>query len=229
MNEFIFCLRSLPLRLFFLISSLKSDRMWSFTHNYFRMDPLQGDLSVAGLHYQWDDGIFSITLGPRESNGYRTVYFHPMISTNEFIVNSQVLQTEANALRAYQGQDFKLLGNRGPNTQSAMHHLDLISGVMFYAEIGRNAVGCWNSRQPFNAGTHQVVARDDEKMIYPSDLRVDLNGTVWVMTNSMPVFIYSQLDTNKFNFRVWRANARDLVRGTVCQGSRVRRHHIRHR
>lgn len=182
------------------------------------MDPLQGDLSVAGLQYQWDDGLFSITLGPRQPSGYRQVFFHPMISTNEFVVSSQVLQNQLNSQRDYHGNDFQLLGNRGPGTQSAMHHFDISSGVMFYTEIGRNAVGCWNGATKFGPATHAVVARDDERMIYPSDLRTDLNGTLWVMTNSMPVFIYSQLDTSKYNFRVWRANTRDLTAGTICQG-----------
>lgn len=172
---------------------------------------------VAGLQYQWDDNLFSITLGPRYANGYRDVFFHPMITNNEFYVSSEVLQNEMNAQRLYHGTDFKLLGSRGEGMQSAMHHFDQASGTMFYTLIGRNAIGCWNANKPFNPMNHAIVAQDNEKMIYPADLKVDRNGTVWVITNTMPVFIYSQLDTNKFNFRVWRARARDLVLGTVCQ------------
>lgn len=37
-----------------------------------------------------------------------------------------------------------------------------------------------------------------------------------MMTNTMPVFIYSRLDTNSYNFRVWRQSVNDAVRGTVC-------------
>lgn len=43
------------------------------------MDPHYGDFDVAGVQFQWDDGIFSITLGNRQPDGYRDVYFHPMI------------------------------------------------------------------------------------------------------------------------------------------------------
>lgn len=32
----------------------------------------------------------------------------------------------------------------------------------------------------------------------------------------MPRFIYSQLNVTEFNFRVWRANAREITRNTVC-------------
>lgn len=129
-------------------------------------------MNVVGLRYQWDDGIFSITLGPRKNDGFRDVYFHPMISINEFVVSSQVLQNEENASRVWHGDDFRLLGNRGPGTQSAMHQLDLGTGVIFFAEIGRNAIGCINSAKPINSQNHAVLAQDNDRMIYPSDLKV---------------------------------------------------------
>lgn len=67
--------------------------MWSFRHNFFHMDPHYGDFNVAGVQYQWDDGIFSITLG-YPNNGYRTAYFHPMarfefVHCSPFIVAAQ--------------------------------------------------------------------------------------------------------------------------------------------
>lgn len=49
-----------------LILSFKDDRIWTFQHNYFSFDPLHGDFNVNGIEFQWNDGIFSITLG--ESN-----------------------------------------------------------------------------------------------------------------------------------------------------------------
>lgn len=53
-----------------------------------------------------------------------------------------------------------------------MHHYDIRSGIMFYAEVGRNAVGCWNSATDFSAATHDTVAQNNQTMIYPSDLSV---------------------------------------------------------
>lgn len=46
--------------------------------------------------------------------------------------------------------------------------------------------------------------------------QVDMDGTLWAMTNSMPVFIYSKLDTNQYNFRVWRQEAGKAIQGTGC-------------
>ncbi|XP_063700972.1 L-dopachrome tautomerase yellow-f-like [Culicoides brevitarsis] len=198
------------------VYSYRQNKAWTFVHNYFRMDPFQGDFNVVGLQYQWDDGIFSITLGPRQNDGFRDVYFHPMISINEFVVSSRVLQNEENADRVWHGDDFRLLGNRGPGTQSAMHQLDLSTGVMFFSEIGRNAIGCISSAKPLNSQSHAILVQDNERMVYPADLKVDSEGTLWVLSNTMPRYIYSQLNTAEFNFRIWRVSARELIKGTVC-------------
>uniref|UniRef100_A0A0A1X3L0 L-dopachrome isomerase n=1 Tax=Zeugodacus cucurbitae TaxID=28588 RepID=A0A0A1X3L0_ZEUCU len=198
------------------VFSLKDKRMWGFSHNYFNFDPLGGDLHIGGQTFRWDDGIFSITLGPYAPDGYRNVYFHPMASNTEFVVDSSVLQNEANAARGDHGNDFRPLGSRGENHQSTMHSHDKQSDVIFYAEIQRNGVGCWNTNKPFSAQNHGTVAQDAQRMIYPSDLTIDDEGNIWVMTNSMPIFIYATLDPNVVNFRVWKQNVYEAAKNTVC-------------
>lgn len=95
-----------------------------------------------------------------------------MASTNEFMVSNQVLQNETNAMRSDHGNDFQILGNRGANRQSTMHEYDLRSGIIFYDEIQRNGVGCWNTNKPFSPDNHGTVTQDPQRMIYPSDLTV---------------------------------------------------------
>lgn len=60
------------------VYSLRQNRIWRFSHNYFNFDPMKGDFNVAGLRYQWNDGIFSITLTNTNPDGFKTAYFHPM-------------------------------------------------------------------------------------------------------------------------------------------------------
>ncbi|KAH8318747.1 hypothetical protein KR074_005246 [Drosophila pseudoananassae] len=196
---------------------LATDRIWAFEHNYFNFDPLAGDLNIGGQTFRWDDGIFSTTLGPHQPDGSRSVFFHPMASTYEFVVSNQVLQQESNAARSDHGNDFRVLGSRGPATQSTMHEYDPKTGVVFYAEIQKNGVGCWKSSQPFTVENHGTVDSNARDMIYPSDLSIDDEGTIWVMSNSMPIFIYSTLDTNEYNFRIWKQSTRVAKRGTACE------------
>lgn len=60
------------------VFSLRRNAIWRFSHNFFNFDPLEGDFNVAGLRYQWNDGIFSITLSNKNADGFKTAYFHPM-------------------------------------------------------------------------------------------------------------------------------------------------------
>ncbi|KAH8417928.1 hypothetical protein KR222_008606 [Zaprionus bogoriensis] len=199
------------------VYSLAESRMWSFEHNYFNFDPVAGDLHIGGQTFRWDDGIFSIALGALQSNGSREVYFHAMASNNEFVVSNRVLQRESNAARSDHGNDFRLLGSRGVDKQSTMHQYDPRTGVVFYAEIQTNGVGCWNTKKPFYSTYHDTIVSDPQHMIYPSDLTIDEEGNIWVMSNSMPIFIYARLDTSIYNFRVWKQNVKEAVRNTICE------------
>lgn len=61
-----------------VVYNLAQNRSYRVQHNYLRMNPFQGDYHVDGLKFQWDDAIFSITLGKRDKDFYRMAYFHPM-------------------------------------------------------------------------------------------------------------------------------------------------------
>lgn len=76
--------------------SLKEDSMWRFNHNFFNFDPLYGDFNVAGLQYQWNDGIFSITLGNINSDGFKTAYFHSMARYNKCYITNYIHEFKNN-------------------------------------------------------------------------------------------------------------------------------------
>jgi dopachrome tautomerase len=120
-----------------------------------------------------------------------------MKSFSEFAVSTRVLRNESLATRSYHDSDFKvsrkkrdnsplistfrllssskLIGNRGNNSQSTMHGVHQKTGIMFFAEINKNAVSCWNTKKsslmPSKVGQ---IAQDDVNLIYPSDLNVSL-------------------------------------------------------
>lgn len=154
------------------VYSLAKDRMWAFEHNYFHFDPLAGDFHIGGQTFRWDDGIFSIALGKPQSDGTRDAYFNAMASNYQFAVSNRVLQNEQNASRSDHQSDFRYIGRRGDNKQSTIHQFDLNTGVLFFAEIQTNGVGCWNTHYPFSPAHLGVIAADSDRMIYPSDLEV---------------------------------------------------------
>lgn len=64
------------------------------------------------------------------------------------------------------------MGQRGSKTQSAMHQFDQNSGIIFYSQVHLNGVGCWNSKVPHTPHNFHILARNNQTMIYPSDLNV---------------------------------------------------------
>lgn len=61
-----------------VIYNFEENKAYSMQHNFFHMNPYEGDFNVDNLKFSWDDGIFSIALSSLDKNGQRTVYFHPM-------------------------------------------------------------------------------------------------------------------------------------------------------
>lgn len=57
-----------------VIYNFQENRAYSMHHNFFHMNPYEGDFNVDNLQFSWEDGIFSIALSSAEE----LVYFHPM-------------------------------------------------------------------------------------------------------------------------------------------------------
>ncbi|XP_049839989.1 protein yellow-like [Schistocerca gregaria] len=193
---------------------------WRVSHNYFHSDPLAGEYSVLGTEFQWTDGLFGLALSAPDLRGHRTLYFHPFSSTNEFSVPTRVLHEPGAAHLHF--HDFKLLGSRGPSTQSCASFMDEESGVLFYSLVNKNAVGCWNSKlhpKTYTPETQGMVGQDNVTMVFPNDMKVDANGTLWVLTDRMPLFLYSELDPVEVNFRVLSAPVEAAVAGTACSAA----------
>ncbi|XP_062558540.1 L-dopachrome tautomerase yellow-f2-like [Armigeres subalbatus] len=194
------------------------NRMWRFSHNYLSFEPRFGHFNVAGLKFVWNDGVFSVTVGKKDAvSGDRPVYLHALASVSEIVVPNSVLKDEtlARSGKDYNGL-FRHLGPRGPNTQSSGHAFDEHTGVLFYAETNRNAVGCWNSATDFHPENQGIVHLDNEGMIYPADLTIDNDGTIWVISNRLPIWIYSKLDVDEYNYRIWRQTSAKAINGTIC-------------
>lgn len=62
------------------VYSLKQNKAWTTRHNYYYIDPLSGDLNIGGYEFQWNDGVFSVALGPKLNDGYKWAYFHSVMS-----------------------------------------------------------------------------------------------------------------------------------------------------
>ncbi|KAI4460333.1 protein yellow-related [Holotrichia oblita] len=199
-----------------VVYSLKNDDSWRIKHNYFHIEPTKGDFEIGGHKFQWSDGIFSGGLTNIQSSGYRNYIFHAMAGTHLYSVSTRVLRNKKLATRSYHHDDFMVLGDRGNDWQTSASAFHPSSNVMFFALVNKHGVGCWNINNLFSQNSFVILKKDEAKMIYPADLKIYKNDII-ILTNRMPVFVYSKLNYDEINFRVWIGNIYDVIRGTGCE------------
>ncbi|XP_068633041.1 protein yellow [Battus philenor] len=198
-----------------VVYSFAKNDSWRISHHYFHPDPLACDFSVKGLNFSWTDAVFGLGLSGPNADNYSTLYFHPMASYNEFSVSTEYLRNQSIADNNFDA--FKLLGSRGPNAQSSVSFVDPKTGVLFYSLVNLNAVACWRTNNKnYNMKNQGRIYMNDETMVYPTDIKVDYNENLWILSNRMPIWMYAKLDPKEVNFRVFSAPVVDAISHTAC-------------
>ncbi|KAL2734000.1 protein yellow [Vespula squamosa] len=199
-----------------IVYSWEQNKSWRITHSYFMPDPLAGDYNIAGLNFQWgEEGIFGMSLSPIALDGYRTLFFHPLSSNREFAISTRILRNEELAKDSY--HEFQALEERGPNSHCTASIMDE-NGLQFFNLVDQNAVGCWNSLLPYTPANHALVAKHDEALIFPADVKVN-RGMLWVISDKMPVFLLSTLNYTDVNFRILTVPVQEAISGTICENA----------
>lgn len=200
-----------------VVYSFKDNKSWRVKHNYFHFDPLSGAYHVGGVSFQWTDGVFGMALGKASpADGSRSVFFHALSSTMEFEVSNKVLQNETRSTGDDSYFDYRRLGDRGMNGQSSAEFFDEETGVLFYTQVNKDAIGCWNSAKPYSPDTQGLVDSDSDALVFPNDLKIDNDRNVWVLSDRMPVFLFKSLNPTEINYRILKGKVGDLVQGTPC-------------
>ncbi|CAK1554521.1 unnamed protein product [Leptosia nina] len=202
-----------------VVYSWKKNETWRITHHYFHPDPTACDFSVKGHNFSWTDAIFGLSLSAPNADNFSTLYFHPMASYNEFAVSTEYLRNQSIADANFNA--FKLLGSRGPNAQSSASFIDPKTGVLFYSLVNLNAVACWRTtNKEYIMKNQGRIYMDDVKMIYPTDIKVDYDENLWILSNRMPIWMYGKLDPSEVNFRVFSAPVLNAISHTACDVTR---------
>lgn len=203
-----------------VVYSWQRQSSWRIHHNFFHIDPTEGEFNVTGISFEWSDALFGLALSNPDPRGFSTLYFHPLTSTNEFAVSTRILQDERLAKNSY--SEFRLLGSRGPKAQSGVSFLHKKTGVLFYALINLNAIACWKTTNPaYTMQSQGRVYMSNETMVFPNDIKVDANDNLWVLSDRLPSYMYKELDYNEVNFRILTESVADAIKNTACDAKLV--------
>nr|NP_001299494.1 uncharacterized protein LOC106126017 precursor [Papilio xuthus]BAM18225.1 yellow-f4 [Papilio xuthus] len=190
-----------------IVFSLKDMDSWRLDHRSFVHDERAMNFTAAGYVINWKDGLFSITLTDPDVNGKRKAFYHPLVSTQEFSINTELLKDKTKFL----GHN-TYIGERGNNTQSGSHDYHVPSRTIFYANVAQDAILCWNIDTEMTPENVAIVAQDHKKLAYISDLKV-IGDEIYVLVNQIPKFIYSRFETEEYNYLIHRYRVFDLILG----------------
>ncbi|KAI5637210.1 major royal jelly protein domain-containing protein [Phthorimaea operculella] len=186
-----------------IVYSLRENDSWRLSHNYFSFNPIYGNLRISGQYFQWSDGIFSLTVTQPGIDTCRTAYFHALASITTFSVSTCVLRNRTASQDPNFWQMFSVVGERGANTQSTTHLYSPRANALFWAEIGRDALSCWNTGMTLEPQNVVILAQDSLRLSYPADLSIS-GDELWLMVNKMPQWSYGRLNTNEYNYYIYR-------------------------
>lgn len=201
-----------------VIYSWKIQSSWRMTHNFFHPDPTAGNFSINGINFQWEDGLFGLALSkPMPPDNHPILYFHPFVSMDEFQVSTKFLKNQGLATSNEIYHEFKRVGSRGTNGQSSVEFLDKKTGVLFYALPNLNAIACWKtSNKEYGVKSQGRIFMDPVLMEFPNDVKVDNQSRLWVLSDRLQKYLYSELDANEVNFRILTATVQDAIDHTAC-------------
>lgn len=198
-----------------IVYSYAQNDSWVFTHNFMNFEPLAGNFWFQGFNFHAKDDVFGASLGSVEDDGYRTLYFHPFVSNEEFSVRTLILQNKT-ASEDIDYYSFKHEGHKGEMTSSTSSAFDEKTNTLIMGLPKQYAVGCWNPKKHLHPKNFSLIAQNEELIAFPSDVKVDSDRNLWVLTDKLPIFLFSSLNSTDTNFRILSAKLDDLIANTSC-------------
>jgi hypothetical protein len=103
-----------------------------------------------------------------------------MSSTKEYSVSNKVLQNETYATSPNSFDAYALEGDRGPNTHATAEFLDETTGVIFFTQLKKDGIACWNPRtiEPLTPQTFELIVADKKTLVFPNDMKVGLKRDI---------------------------------------------------
>lgn len=201
-----------------VVYSWKTDSSWRMTHNFFHPDPTAGNFSINNITFQWEDGLFGLALSkPVAPENHPILYFHPFVSMDEFQVSTKFLKNQTLATSTEIYHEFKRVGSRGLNGQSSVEFLDKKTGVLFYTLPNLNAIACWKTtNKEYTLKSQGRIFMDPVLMEFPNDIKVDDQSRLWVLSDRLQKFLFTELDFNEVNFRILTETVQDAIDHTAC-------------
>jgi len=150
------------------------EKSWRVVSNYFYPYPLHGHYEINNVEFDLMDGVLGLALSPPQNNKNDiTLYFHSLASVRESWVSAALLRNESNFQNSINRVANKFFVSQGTRAgQSAPSAMNGEGSALFFNELTKNSLNCWNPKLPYNEKNIVEVDRDDVTFQFASGLKV---------------------------------------------------------
>lgn len=200
-----------------LVFDAATQTSWRVQHKWMYPNPDFGTFTIAKESFNLMDGMFGMSLTPKNFNGERYLYFHPLASDIEAAVPLRAINNASMwAIPESNPEVFKNLGNRG--VQCAAEAMDS-NGNLYCCLMEPLSVFSWNINTPYQRKFFKNIASSQEKLQFASGMKVIRNRRgleeLWLSTNRIQKIYAGTINWNEVNFRWLVGNINELNGGVV--------------
>ncbi|KAG7191013.1 hypothetical protein KM043_007059 [Ampulex compressa] len=206
-----------------LIYDLYRDHSWRVNNtrgNAFGPDDDAMYITIAGESFDLTDGTLGMSLSPPGFYVHRYLYFNSLASYHQKFTDTYSLKHSEFTEPVIFQSNYKRASQAGVQATSRR-------GVIFFQLVQLTAIACWNIEKPFTPENVVIIAQDEETLQYVSGIKVIRNRhgkeELWFNTNRLQKTINMTLKPTETNFRIIRGIVDDIIKGTNCEPTGIRR------
>ncbi|GAB0095039.1 hypothetical protein DMENIID0001_103680 [Sergentomyia squamirostris] len=192
----------------------KQNTSWKFKHDSFKPEG-KTTISYGSLYKEsYQAGLFGLTLGDRDAKGNRPLFYITASSTKLWKVDTKILKKKNSVFEPI------YIGDRGKNTEAIVLAYDPKTKVLFFGESNSRRFSCWNTGTQLSEETVDTVYKN-ETIFFGTDIEIDSQGTLWLMSNALPPVIGGPLVVSDTPLiRLMKVDPKAAIKSTKCEKRR---------
>ncbi|RZF46763.1 hypothetical protein LSTR_LSTR002626 [Laodelphax striatellus] len=188
-------------------------KFWQFKNKYMFPFPEDGTFQIAGVNFDFMDGILGMAIGPLYQ-GDRTVFFHSLAGRKESYVQTSVLRNSSLSGDLDSAKQFFYLSSGARPSQSAAEAMTR-HGALIFGLLSENALACWNKNTPFRTQNFKKLEKDDVRLQFLSGVKI-VNDVLILVSSRLQNYFIDAVNDEEINYRVFLASVDQITKGTKC-------------
>uniref|UniRef100_A0A6V7K5K3 Uncharacterized protein n=1 Tax=Bracon brevicornis TaxID=1563983 RepID=A0A6V7K5K3_9HYME len=182
-----------------IVYSLKDNLSWKIRHPSMEEDKDARKIVSSGATVEVDFPVDGIALSGLDEAD-RLVYYCPLAAYDLYALPTSVLKQNVTDV----DEHVQRLGRKSSQTDGMIMTAD---GRLYFGLVAEEAVAVWDvSQETLVSAGEEIATQNHQTMLWPDTFALDEEGYMFFVANSLQNFIEDEIDSNKYNFRVFKTD-----------------------